>query len=166
VPAGAFKIDASDCPGVARTWLSIPVELIDGRGRRLWPRPGLVFAAARDAAAHGNPVVTTGFGGHLDYLADSPYRVDFDLVPVIHPHGLPSDAPHQRWAEPILEHGAAVLREVAARPERAMSSAASIAADIRWRYRPEAIASAFRSAVEHHSLAGMASTAAAGAHAR
>jgi hypothetical protein len=47
VPAGAFKIDASDCAGVARTWLSIRVELIEGRGRRLWPRPGRIFAAAR-----------------------------------------------------------------------------------------------------------------------
>src|SRR5689334_19178791 len=32
---------------MARTWLSIRVELIEGRGERLWPRPGRVFAAAR-----------------------------------------------------------------------------------------------------------------------
>jgi len=32
---------------VARTWLSIRVELVDGGGRTLWPRPGRVFAAAR-----------------------------------------------------------------------------------------------------------------------
>jgi hypothetical protein len=32
---------------VARTWLSIRVDLIEGRGERLWPRPGRVFAAAR-----------------------------------------------------------------------------------------------------------------------
>jgi len=30
-----------------RTWLSIRVELIQGGGRTLWPRPGRVFAAAR-----------------------------------------------------------------------------------------------------------------------
>lgn len=30
-----------------RTWLSIQVELVSGRGVELWPRPGRVFAAAR-----------------------------------------------------------------------------------------------------------------------
>ena len=28
-------------------WLSIRVELVEGRGDRLWPRPGRMFAAAR-----------------------------------------------------------------------------------------------------------------------
>jgi hypothetical protein len=32
---------------VARTWLSIQVELVSGRGEHYWPRPGRVFAAAR-----------------------------------------------------------------------------------------------------------------------
>jgi hypothetical protein len=32
---------------VPRSWLSIRVELIEGAGRRLWPRPGRMFAAAR-----------------------------------------------------------------------------------------------------------------------
>lgn len=32
---------------MARTWLSITVELIEGRGRHLWPRPARVFVAAR-----------------------------------------------------------------------------------------------------------------------
>lgn len=32
---------------MARTWLSIRVELVSGRGEDLWPRPGRVFAAAR-----------------------------------------------------------------------------------------------------------------------
>jgi hypothetical protein len=32
---------------VARTWLSIRVELVSGHGADLWPRPGRVFAAAR-----------------------------------------------------------------------------------------------------------------------
>jgi hypothetical protein len=31
---------------VARNWLSIRVELVDGRGEVFWPRPGRVFAAA------------------------------------------------------------------------------------------------------------------------
>ncbi len=32
---------------MARTWLSIRVELISGHGERYWPRPGRIFAAAR-----------------------------------------------------------------------------------------------------------------------
>jgi len=32
---------------VARTWLSIRVDLVAGRGEHLWPRPGRIFAAAR-----------------------------------------------------------------------------------------------------------------------
>ena len=32
---------------VARTWLSVRVELVSGRAVDLWPRPGRIFAAAR-----------------------------------------------------------------------------------------------------------------------
>ena len=32
---------------MTRTWLSIRVDLVEGRGQRLWPRPGRIFAAAR-----------------------------------------------------------------------------------------------------------------------
>ena len=32
---------------MARTWLSIRVDLIEGHGQHLWPRPGRILAAAR-----------------------------------------------------------------------------------------------------------------------
>jgi hypothetical protein len=32
---------------VARTWLSLTVELVEGAGYRFWPRPARVFAASR-----------------------------------------------------------------------------------------------------------------------
>jgi hypothetical protein len=32
---------------VSSTWLSIRVDLVEGRGEDLWPRPGRIFAAAR-----------------------------------------------------------------------------------------------------------------------
>ncbi len=32
---------------MSRTSLSIRVELVEGRGHDLWPRPGRIFAAAR-----------------------------------------------------------------------------------------------------------------------
>ncbi len=100
-----------------------------------------------DAACHGKPVVTTGFGGQLDYLEGSPYLVDYELVPVRDSAGASSYSPDQRWAEPDVEHGAQLLRQVYAQPERAGALAAERARELRWRYRPEAIAAAFREAV-------------------
>jgi hypothetical protein len=44
---------------MARTWLSIRVDLIEGRGDQNWPRPGRIFAAARSAAG------TTTTASHL-----------------------------------------------------------------------------------------------------
>ena len=32
---------------MARTWLAIRVDLVEGHGEHLWPRPGRLFAAAR-----------------------------------------------------------------------------------------------------------------------
>lgn len=32
---------------VARTWLSIRIDLVHGYGEDFWPRPGRIFAAAR-----------------------------------------------------------------------------------------------------------------------
>jgi glycosyltransferase involved in cell wall biosynthesis len=103
---------------------------------------------AFDAAAYGNPVVTTGHGGHLEYLPDSAYLVDFELVAVEDPAGFPSYAPEQRWADPDVDHGAALLRDVLANREDAAAMAASLAEDLRWRYREQAVAAAFVSAVD------------------
>jgi hypothetical protein len=105
---------------------------------------------AFDAAAHGNPVVTTGYGGHLDYLEGSPYLVRFDTVPVHDPAGYPTYAPNQHWAEPDLDHGAELLREVMAHRRQARAQAEALAGELLWRYRPAAVAAAFRAAVELH----------------
>ena len=35
---------------MARTWLPVRVDLVEGHGERLWPRPGRIFAAARSHA--------------------------------------------------------------------------------------------------------------------
>ncbi|QBI18889.1 hypothetical protein ER308_04565 [Egibacter rhizosphaerae] len=68
---------------MARTWLSIRVELVGGRGEHCWPRPGRVFAAApthtfTDLAA----AIDTAFGRwdrahlHTFDLADGALVVD------------------------------------------------------------------------------------------
>jgi len=107
---------------------------------------------AFDAAAHGNPVVTTRFGGQLDYLGDSRLLVRFELVPVHDPAGFPSYAPDQRWAEPDVDHAASLMREVAADPRRAALCARPIAARIHRRYNASAVALAFRRAVDQRKV--------------
>jgi len=107
---------------------------------------------AFDAAARGNPVVMTGFGGQLEFLAESPFLVDFELVPVEDPAGFPSYAPDQRWAEPDVDQAAALLRLVADDRESAAAAFEPIAADIRERFSADAIAAAFRRAVERHRV--------------
>lgn len=106
---------------------------------------------AFDAAAYGRPVVTTGWGGQLDYLGDSPYLVGYELIPVHDPLGEPSYTPDQHWAEPDVGHATLLLAEIAANPEPARAWAAARAEEIRSRYSPAAIASAFRAAVAEHA---------------
>lgn len=62
---------------MARTWLSIRVELVSGRGMDLWPWPGRIFAAARSQSFRQlAEAIDIGFGRwdlahmHLFSLAD------------------------------------------------------------------------------------------------
>jgi glycosyltransferase involved in cell wall biosynthesis len=102
---------------------------------------------AFDAAAAGNPVITTGYGGQLDYLGDSPQLVRFDLVPVDDPTGFPSYAPYQRWAEPDVDHATALIRRFASNPRAASVEAQELGARIQRQYAPEAIADSWRGAI-------------------
>jgi glycosyltransferase involved in cell wall biosynthesis len=95
---------------------------------------------AFDACAYGNPVVTTCWGGQLSYLdAESAWLVDYDLVPVRH-HWPRSYSPDQRWAEPSIEHAAAILREIAANLTRARRRAAPMRTRVLEEYAPDAVA--------------------------
>ncbi len=107
---------------------------------------------AFDAAAAGNPVVTTGWGGHLDYLEASPYLVDFELVPAEDPSGgrglnITAD---QRWASPDVDHAAALLRKIYRSGYDAREAVAAMAASILERYSPPAVGTALRAAVVEH----------------
>jgi glycosyltransferase involved in cell wall biosynthesis len=108
---------------------------------------------AFDAAAHGNPVVTTGYGGQLDYLAMCRHLVRFELISVQDPAHADCYSPNQRWAEPDVDHAATLMRELAADPEGAATLARPIAADIHRRFNPAAVAAAFRDVVEQHDVA-------------
>jgi len=87
-----------------------------------------------DALSFDNPVVVTGWGGHLDYLgADYPLLVDYDLVattsdPV---DGWFDARPGQHWAKARHDHAVDLLRWVAANPEKASALAAPLGERLR-----------------------------------
>lgn len=95
---------------------------------------------AFDAAAFGNAVVTTGFGGPLEYLSPSTADlVDYTLVPVVDRRGRASYGPTQRWAEPDLDVAAAFLRAIYERPEQARARARALALEVRRRFSESAV---------------------------
>jgi len=70
---------------------------------------------AFDAAAHGRPVIVTGWSAAREFLpADYPYFVDYDLVPTLADEPddwwQPRDGEH--WAKARIPHATALLRHV------------------------------------------------------
>jgi glycosyltransferase involved in cell wall biosynthesis len=101
-----------------------------------------------DAAACGNPVVITGFGGQLAYLdAESAFLVDYELVAVDDPAGEGSYTGDQHWAEPSIEHAAALLRGVVAEPAEAHARASRARARVVREFSAPAVAAAFLDAL-------------------
>jgi glycosyltransferase involved in cell wall biosynthesis len=95
---------------------------------------------AFEAASKGNAVVTTGWGGSLDYLGeDWPYLVSFEMGPVMNARGLPSYHPSQRWALPDHEHARALLRSVREDPATAARHGAALSTRIRERFAAKAV---------------------------
>lgn len=70
---------------------------------------------AFEAARLGKPVIMTGYGGQLDFLApEQADLIDFELVPVHEPTWAASYKPHDKWAEPSVEQAAKRMRAVLA----------------------------------------------------
>jgi glycosyltransferase involved in cell wall biosynthesis len=69
---------------------------------------------AFDAAAHGNPIIITGYGGQLDYLLpESTYIVEHTMIPVNDPGPQSrSYSNDQLWAEPDVAHAAKLMKHV------------------------------------------------------
>jgi len=114
---------------------------------------------AFDAAAFGVPVITTGFGGHLDYLADSPHLVDFTLIAV---EGGGSYTSDQRWADANVDHAAELCRWVASDLASATALAHPLALSIRSTFSPSAVSGALISAVARHRAGSHRPTGRAG----
>ncbi len=99
-----------------------------------------------DACAYGNPVIATGWSGHLAYLQGSPWLVDYDLVPVA------SSAPasysaDQHWAEPRLDHAVELMRALAADPARARAGAQALREAVARDYAGPLVAERFLAAL-------------------
>ena len=65
---------------MARTWLSIEVELVGGRGRPFWPRPGRLLAARSHTFLDLADATNVGFGrwdlSHLnEFILDDVTRI-------------------------------------------------------------------------------------------
>jgi glycosyltransferase involved in cell wall biosynthesis len=98
---------------------------------------------AFDAAAYGNAVIATGWGGFLEYLDDdSAFLVDNTLIPVEH-HAHRSYSSDQHWAAPDLDHAVDVLRAVAADPDAARARGALARDRVLDRYAPARVAATF-----------------------
>jgi glycosyltransferase involved in cell wall biosynthesis len=107
---------------------------------------------AFDACAYGNPVVTTGFGGQLDYLdPDAAWLVDYDEASVVH-HWPLSYSPDQNWAEPSVEHAAKLLQDIAADIDGARARAAPLRERVLRDYAPTVVAARFLAALDEMDL--------------
>jgi glycosyltransferase involved in cell wall biosynthesis len=98
---------------------------------------GLTLA---EAALLNVPVVATDYGGTRDFLTPfNAFLVDY-RVAAIGPGHDPYPAEGE-WAEPDLDHAAALMREVRSGPDRARVRAARAAADMRREHSPAAAGS-------------------------
>jgi hypothetical protein len=90
-----------------------------------------------DAALFGNPVVITGWGGHLDYLgADYPFLVRYDLEPTARsaPDGYYLHAEDAYWARADRRHASELMRFVFENRDWASSVARAMQPQLRASY--------------------------------
>ncbi len=100
--------------------------------------------AAFDAAAAGNPVVVTGWGGTREFLPeDYPYFVEYDLVPTTDdpPDAWWTPRPGERWAKARVEHAATLLRTVFDDQDRARATGTVLRSRVRANYSNDAVTS-------------------------
>ena len=105
---------------------------------------GLVPA---EAMALGKPVVATGYSGNMDFMTEeNSLPVKFSMARIERRVGpYPRDG---RWAEPDLEHAAALIREVLERPDRARELGRRAARDMKERSSPTAVGNLARARLE------------------
>jgi glycosyltransferase involved in cell wall biosynthesis len=106
---------------------------------------GLTMA---EAMYVGKPVIATGYSGNLDFMtAENGLLVDYELVPI--GPGSPPYPAEGEWADPSVEHAAALMRLVFDDPAAAAALGARAAQDIRRSHSPGTAGELMRSRLEH-----------------
>ncbi len=96
----------------------------------------------------GKPVIATGYSGNLDFMTDeNSLLVDFSLKPI--GSGSPPYPAEAEWAEPSVEHAAALMRLVVDDPDAAAALGARAAADIRRTHSPLMVGELMNERLEH-----------------
>jgi glycosyltransferase involved in cell wall biosynthesis len=68
---------------------------------------------ALEAMASNLPLITTGWGGQTDFANhDNAYLIDYELTSVPRQWYTGDFQPHQKWAEPSVEHLQSLMRRV------------------------------------------------------
>lgn len=99
---------------------------------------------AFDAATRGKPVISTGFGGVMDYLSpEKAFLVRSRPVPVRNDLGKPSFTHDQLWAEPDTVHAGELMRHVLDHRQEASSRGLLLQADILQRFNEKSIVGRF-----------------------
>lgn len=87
---GHSRASTTEVPCVARTWLSIQVDLVEGHGKHLWPRPGRILVAARSHTfAQLADAIDDAFGRW-----DRAHLHEFELT-----NGTRLTTPYEDWQE-------------------------------------------------------------------
>jgi glycosyltransferase involved in cell wall biosynthesis len=105
---------------------------------------GLTIA---EAMALGKPVIATAYSGNLDFMNTSNgYLVDYEMTKV-GPQGeqYPADG---TWADPSIEHAAALMRQVVERPEEARAKGERARRDVAAQLSPEAVGRIIRARLQ------------------
>jgi GT2 family glycosyltransferase/glycosyltransferase involved in cell wall biosynthesis len=101
---------------------------------------GLLLA---EAMALGKPVIATGYSGNTDFMSPSnSLLVNHSMVDVGPGHG--DYEPHQRWADPDLDHAASLMRLVADDREVAARIGAQAREDVIRTLHPAAVGTMVR----------------------
>lgn len=105
-----------------------------------------------EAMSLGKPAIATGFSGTTDFMTDeNSYLVDYTMVEV--GEGSPPYPPHGTWAEPDLDHAAALMRHVWKNPEEAKAKGERARRDIEEKLSPKAIGKLMKERLERRKAA-------------
>lgn len=108
---------------------------------------GFGFSLA-EAMWLGKPVIATAYSGNLDYMTpQNSFLVDYELVPI--GAGVDPYPAEGSWAQPDVEHAAALMRRVHDDPAAAGARAARGQAELRASHSREAVGRAIRRRLEH-----------------